>query len=232
MKDKPNEWVSISDLMAGVMAVVMLLLVMSVLQKSFADLQHKKEMEQGVVAQRKVVSKILTELQDSISQKGASSLATFDINAGTITLRDNVFDRGSACITPQANVAFSSMAEKISVFLTEVKGGQIFVEGHTDNLPVGNPVTDILRFCTVYDDNYTLSAARAREARKLLVGKLDQAAAKRVIVAGYGDSQPVPGIAQSDGKNRRVEVRFVPAQTTDMSNTDKNTKQVTSTPNG
>ena len=29
MKDKPNEWVSISDLMSGVMAVVMLLLVMS-----------------------------------------------------------------------------------------------------------------------------------------------------------------------------------------------------------
>ena len=34
MKDKPNEWVSISDLMAGVMAVVMLLLVMSILQKT------------------------------------------------------------------------------------------------------------------------------------------------------------------------------------------------------
>ncbi len=52
MKDKPTEWVSISDLMAGVMAVVMLLLVISVLQKTFAEIKHKKEMEQGVAAQR------------------------------------------------------------------------------------------------------------------------------------------------------------------------------------
>ena len=45
MKDKPNEWVSISDLMSGVMAVVMLLLVMSVLQKTWSDIKHKQEME-------------------------------------------------------------------------------------------------------------------------------------------------------------------------------------------
>jgi len=46
VKDKPNEWVSISDLMSGVMAVVMLLLVMSVLQKTWSDIKHKQEMEQ------------------------------------------------------------------------------------------------------------------------------------------------------------------------------------------
>jgi chemotaxis protein MotB len=34
MKDKPSEWIAISDLWAGVMAVVMLFLVLEVLQKS------------------------------------------------------------------------------------------------------------------------------------------------------------------------------------------------------
>lgn len=53
MKDKPSEWVSISDLMAGVMAVVMLLLVMSVLQKTYAELKHKQELEQGELPSRK-----------------------------------------------------------------------------------------------------------------------------------------------------------------------------------
>jgi len=38
-----NEWVSISDLMAGVMAVVMLLLVVSVLQNQFAELKRQEE---------------------------------------------------------------------------------------------------------------------------------------------------------------------------------------------
>jgi len=41
MKDKPNEWVSISDLMAGVMAVVMLMLVLSVLQNKVAEVKRE-----------------------------------------------------------------------------------------------------------------------------------------------------------------------------------------------
>jgi len=36
--------------------------------------------------------------------------------------------------------------------------------------------------------------------------------AKRVIVAGYGDSQPLPNIDPSDERNRRVEVQFVKSQ--------------------
>lgn len=59
MKNKPNEWVSISDLMSGVMAVVMLLLVMSVLQKTWSDIKHKQEMEQGINTQRARVGEML-----------------------------------------------------------------------------------------------------------------------------------------------------------------------------
>lgn len=92
--------------------------------------------------------------------------------------------------------------------MEQSSNARIFVEGHTDNIPVSQPVTDYRRFCTVYDDNYTLSAARAREARKLLVGQLDTSIAKRIIVAGYGDSQPINGIAPEDDANRRVEVRL------------------------
>ena len=43
MQKKPSEWVSISDLMSGVMAVVMLMLVISVLQNTYAEIKHKQE---------------------------------------------------------------------------------------------------------------------------------------------------------------------------------------------
>ena len=208
MKEKPNEWVSIADLMAGVMAVVMLLLVMSVLQKTYADQKHKKEMEQSSIAKKNKVTEVLTALKDSVSKDGTNQLVSFDIEAGKITLRDNVFERGSACITAEAKNSVGIFQQKVSEFLLGVKGGQIFIEGHTDNLPVSRPVTDFARFCTVYDDNFTLSAARAREARKLLIGGLDVENAKRIIVAGYGDSQPLAGIAPGDAKNRRVEIHF------------------------
>lgn len=208
MKDKPNEWISISDLMAGVMAVVMLLLVMSVLQKTYAEMKHKQEMEQGGAAQQKHIATMLTDLEKSVEQQGASSLVSFDIANGRITLKDNIFEKGSACITPLAAQAFKSINIKISEFLKQSPLANIYVEGHTDSLPVSRPVTDYARFCTVYDDNFTLSAARAREARKLLISNLDAIQSKKIIVAGFGDSHPLKGMNSTDGRNRRVEIQF------------------------
>ena len=208
MQKKPSEWVSISDLMSGVMAVVMLMLVISVLQNTYAEIKHKQELEGGQKSQQQKVQKMMTDMKNSVSKQGADGLVDFNLDQGKITLKDNVFARGSACITPQAAQAFNSIQDKIGQFLTDSQYAGIYVEGHTDNLPVGSPVTNFQQFCTVYDDNFTLSAARAREARKLLIGKLDAATAKRVIVAGYGDSQPLKGIPPEDARNRRVEVKF------------------------
>lgn len=206
MQKKPSEWVSISDLMSGVMAVVMLLLVISVLQNTYAEMKHKQEMQGGQKKQEMV--KTLNDIKTEIDQQGGSDLIDFNIDQGKITLKDSVFAKGSACITPKAAQAFMNIQPKIEAFLNTSKQSGIFVEGHTDNLSVSKPVTDYQKFCTVYDDNYTLSAARAREARKLLIGKLDTAVAKRIIVAGYGDSQPIAGVSPSDSSNRRVVVRF------------------------
>lgn len=209
MKDKPNEWVSISDLMSGVMAVVMLLLVMSVLQKTWSDINHKQEMEQGVNAQRARVGEMLGSIKTTLDGTANEGLVALDVNSQKITLRDGVFNRGSACIASQASQALATIETQVVRFLTEFRSGQVYIEGYTDNLPVTRPVTNFESFCTVYDDNFTLSAARAREARKFIVGDLAQAFARRVIVAGYGDSQPIPGVAPEDARQRRIEVRFV-----------------------
>jgi chemotaxis protein MotB len=194
--------------MAGVMAVVMLLLVVSVLQQRYAEVRHKQETEKGVAAEQKIVSKVLEDMREKINQMGVGNLIAFDIDAHKITLKDGVFSRGSACITPEANVAISSVQGKIAEYLSKIELGQIVVEGHTDSIPVSKPVTDFTKFCTVYDDNFTLSAARAREARKLLLGNLSDRDAKRITVAGYGDSHTLPNIPSTDGRNRRVEVLF------------------------
>jgi len=208
VQKKPSEWISIADLMSGVMAVVMLLLVISVLQNTYAEVKHKQEMANSQQSEKQKMVALLQEIQSSVTAQGAGDLIDFNIEQGKITLKDNVFARGSACITPEAQKAFTNIEDKITSFLQQSSIAKIFVEGHTDNIPVLKPVTDYQRFCTVYDDNYTLSAARAREARKLLVGQLDTSIAKRIIVAGYGDSQPIKGIPPEDDANRRVEVRL------------------------
>lgn len=208
MSKKPSEWISIADLMSGVMAVVVLLLVISVLQNTYAQIKHKQAMENSQQSDRQKVANLLEDIQTSVIAQGADNLIDFNLEQNKITLKDNVFSRGSACITPEAQRAFSDIEDKIMFFLQQSANARIFVEGHTDNVPVSKPVTDYQLFCTVYDDNYTLSAARAREARKLLVGQLDASIAKRIIVAGYGDSQPIKGIPPEDDANRRVEVRL------------------------
>jgi chemotaxis protein MotB len=202
MKDKPSEWVSIADLMAGVVAVVMLLLVVSVLQKKVAA-------ESGVAAQKKIVNKVLNDLRAGLAKQGAEDLLRINISAQTVVLPDNVFNRGSACMTQKAKDAVALMQKQLGVVLGAAQNGQVLVEGHTDNIPVGRPVIDYARNCTVYDDNYTLSAARARQVREVLIGNLTSTEAKRVIVAGYGDSHPLEKVAPSDASNRRVEIHFV-----------------------
>lgn len=210
MKEKPSEWVAISDLMSGVMAVVMLMLVMAVLQKSYMAMQQ----EQAVAAMKakeaaaNPVTKLLEGVEQRIHEHGVDALFNVDIKGGRITLHDDVFARGSACVTPAAQAAMLSIEGQVVDFLKSNPKGMIFVEGYTDNVPVKHAVIDFHKFCAVYDDNYTLSAARAREARRNLVGTLDDADARRLIVAGYGDSRPLPNLLPSDPRNRRVEVMF------------------------
>ncbi|HEY4561162.1 MAG TPA: OmpA family protein [Lysobacter sp.] len=209
MKDKPSEWIAISDLMAGVMAVVMLLLVVSVLQKSYAELKHRQAMAERRDPRQAAVRKMIDDLRGSLQDALDDGMVAVDVDGRTITLRDGVFQRGSACVAGQSTAAFAQIQTQLASFLARFPEGRVYVEGHTDDRPVARPVTDYAKFCTVYDDNFTLSAARAREARKLLTSDWQGATSQRVVVAGFGDSQPLAGIPAGDSRQRRIEVRLV-----------------------
>lgn len=215
MKDKPNEWVAISDLMAGVLAVVMLMLAVVVLQRKFAEAQHQRDLAALDTISGSPVTELLKKVQNTLGEQGASHLISVDVPSRRITLRDGVFAQGSACVTSTAAIAVGAIEEQVGRFLRDNPSGRIFVEGYTDNAPVKRPVIDYVRFCTVYDDNYTLSAARSREARKAMLGTLEATLARRIVVAGYGDSRPLPNISPSDSRNRRVEVLFTMDGTSD-----------------
>ncbi len=208
MKEKPSEWIAISDLMAGVMAVMMLLLVLAIMQKGASELKYKLELEQSKVQRVDPLKDISLKIKKILNTGNANELIEMDLAHSRLTLRDSVFQKGSACLTEEAKIAVQSVQQQLESFLKEHERSKILVEGYTDNLPVNHPVTDFRRFCTVYDDNYTLSAARAREARKAIVGNMDEATARRIIVAGFGDSSPLPGIDPADARNRRVEVQL------------------------
>jgi hypothetical protein len=67
MKEKTSEWIAIADLMAGVMAVVMLLLVLAVLQKSVSELRYQEELARAKVPKDDSVAN-LSELTDELTR--------------------------------------------------------------------------------------------------------------------------------------------------------------------
>ena len=88
--------------------------------------------------------------------------------------------------------------------------GVVYVDGHSDDLPVDKPETK-----KMYVDNLGLSLTRAAVvARTLIEAKV---APKRLVVRGFGSTQPVASNETLEGqaKNRRVEIHFVPSKTND-----------------
>lgn len=216
MREKPSEWIAISDLMAGVVAVVMLLLVVSVLKIQSADTQGNQDAGSessgsgtGGSKERDCVAELMQKLDRSIRADGLQELMSIDQPSGRLTLREGAFKRSSACLDPGVIACIDKVKGDVRQFFECDARTHIAMEGHTDSTPVKKAVCDEDAFCAAYDDNYTLSAARARQARKALIDTLgDAGIAGRVEVAGFGESRPLPDASASEARNRRVEIRF------------------------
>ena len=88
------------------------------------------------------------------------------------------------------------------------KTGPIYLDGHSDNSPVGS-----LAARKKYTDNLGLSVARATAVARVLLAA--GVPAKNLVVRGWGSERPVASNDTPAGraKNRRVDVSFKPAET-------------------
>jgi len=85
---------------------------------------------------------------------------------------------------------------------------RIYVDGHTDNLPIVNPET-----LKKYPNNWALAAARAIAASGVL--REFGVSSKLMINRSFGEYYPVGTNSTDQGRqrNRRVEISVVPANT-------------------
>tara|TARA_B100000497_G_C7684231_1_gene414364 strand:+ start:1230 stop:1994 length:765 start_codon:yes stop_codon:yes gene_type:complete len=109
-----------------------------------------------------------------------------------------LFNTGSSHILPGAN----KVLEKVSRIINDNDQLNVLVEGHTDNLPIGN---------TRYQDNWDLSALRATA----VVRKLEQdfyIIPGRLTASGRGEHLPKADNGSQIGrsKNRRTEIILTP----------------------
>ncbi|MBN2887371.1 MAG: flagellar motor protein MotD [Chromatiaceae bacterium] len=107
-----------------------------------------------------------------------------------------LFQSGSAILEPDS----LPVLEEVAGVLARGKG-RIHVEGHTDNLPIGN---------SIYPSNWELSSGRAATVVNLFAQNgVDP---RRMVAIGYGEFQPLADNATAEGRarNRRVAVVILP----------------------
>jgi chemotaxis protein MotB len=120
----------------------------------------------------------------------------------TITMPSGAtFASGSANLTAEGKEIIDTIWEVLS----KSPDRDIFIEGHTDSIPIG-PV-----LARRYPSNWALSAARAVSVLQYVMSKYE-AEAGRLGAVGFGEYRPVATNSTEEGRtlNRRVVVAVRP----------------------
>lgn len=152
----------------------------------------------------------VTKAQSQMENEMRTTLQTKDVTISqlqgklTVNILDRIlFDSGEAELKPEGE----AVLRQIAGVLTNYPNRQIYVIGHTDNVPIrGGGFSR-------YASNWELSTARATAAIRFLSEKAG-VDAKRLAAVGYGEFHPVAENSTAEGKakNRRIAIVVLPEQ--------------------
>lgn len=195
--------ISISDLMSGLLAIFILVLSYFILNFSQATAQ----LTQNDVTR----AELLHFLQRELEREGIT--VTVDDRHGILRISEGVlFDPGLADVKPQGQNVIRKLGGvlEIALELEQFKGRveTIFIEGHTDNVPINNGV---------FPSNWELSTKRAintwlvmSNAHPRLPWFPNDRGELIFSVSGYADTRPIADNTTAAGRsdNRRIDIRF------------------------
>jgi chemotaxis protein MotB len=176
-------------------------------EHSLAAAEQEKERLTQEKQQRETAKKTLAEkkklLADQIRKsKELAEVTVEEKNGEPIIVIPNrlLFTTGEVSLKPEGK----QLVTKMGQLLGELPDQEIHVIGHTDSDPITSTMAQ------KYPTNRDLSLARAT----LVVDQLQEAGipAARLIVRGFGESQPVASNSTREGKtkNRRIEINLYP----------------------
>lgn len=140
-------------------------------------------------------NRILVQIKKVMAKEILLSIIDLEVKDNLVVIRfpgSAAFASGTADLAPEFIPSLGRIGEVL-----KSANGRIFISGHTDDVPIS---TERFR------SNWDLSAARAVSvAHYLLTDHID---AKRVIVQGAADSQPLlpNDTPENRARNRRVEI--------------------------
>lgn len=225
---------SLSDLIIGVLFVFIILLMAFALNYKVAQadansekkgLEEKNQQLTDAQGDRTV---LLTDIQNSLQVSGIP--VEIDTENGVLRLPEALlFDSGRAEFREGGARALKVLAENLAVILPCFTATQdkredcvkrnprkrrleaIFVEGHTDNVPIRT---------AVFKDNWDLSVARSKttyleltKAAPALEGLQNGRGEPLLSFSAYAERRPLLNNETDQGrrKNRRIDLRFIMA---------------------
>lgn len=210
MKKQADPFISISDLMAGVITVVLLLFIMAALTAKMEAAKREKEkieaQEKEKERNKNVVHDIMRDIKETIAQFDGIKVIVDEqkiVLQSSLEGKTDSFKKGDHKPSPPAYDRLKQIGWILSSKLKEHENLQVKIVGYADGSPVKN------RLPCGADDNFTLSAYRAREARNALLSELGE---KRkcyenyIVIEAYGSTNLLDSHNQNNEIDRRVEI--------------------------
>jgi chemotaxis protein MotB len=166
------------------------------LQSTLDEIRVQKDREAAeFAALKKLLEQELNQTQVKVTQL-KNQMRVIHLSSEVL------FNSGSAEIKPAGQKILAFIASTLNNYPNR----QIFIEGHTDDIPMGQNST--------YNSNWELSSARAISAVEILQEN-NQVSPERLKVVGHGEFKPVTSNETEEGRrlNRRIEIRLLPETT-------------------
>ena len=173
-------------------------------QESNQDQEEQQQTENDLKAEYEEASlKESEQMAESIEQQLAQlqigDQVEVDSNAQYVMLTLNgalLFDSAKAEIREDA----IPLVDKLSTILQSYNSNSIYVEGHTDNVPIHN---------SKYESNDILSSYRAQSVKDYMLSKTNLDPSK-IRATGCGEYNPIADNSTPEGRarNRRVEIKI------------------------
>lgn len=211
--------VSISDLMAGLLSIFILALTYFMLNLNQVTQQYTGNTEKR--------NQILQNVQTKMDERGVK--VTIDVKQGVLRIPESVlFAQGDADVKAEGQQEVFVLSQVLYEVLSEADYRDsvetIFIEGHTDDVPIEND-----RF----HSNWELSTQRAINTWNLM--RLDQPGLDYLAnpngqplfsCSGYAETRPITDDAYDESSeegrqaNQRIDIRFAMMPPSDSSKID------------
>lgn len=211
MKKNSDHWMSISDIMSGLMIVFMFIAVAFMMQVQNEQRQKNEMIYNYAVIKHKIYTALFEEFKDDLPKWNA------EIDEKTLTMRfkepDILFSIGSDSLTPKFQEILNEFLPRYIAVISQEKFKnyieEIRIEGHTDPYWAGAQTRQ-----QEYLNNMTLSQSRTRAVLSYAINMPElqnnlEWVIRRITANGLSSSQPIISDGQIDAKlSRRVDFRI------------------------